>query len=330
MGLFKAIAMGAAASAMMIGAAAADEVRYAWYASTAHPYFIEVQKGVDKFSKDFGIDVTKRLGQDWTQDNQNQNVAAMAAQGFNAFSIFPSDVTGARGLYEELAEQGIMIVDFGQATQEPTPAAFYVGTQSKEAAMLATEELIKSMGGKGNIINVLEVPGENTRLRLEGVEEVISKHPDVRIIQTVGNLSTIEGSIEKVQNAITANLGNVDGIIATGYTPTVAIAELLSEYHDGGGDRIHFFGIDTDDVVLDAIRAGHIDGTMAQNPIGHGYISMVLLKKIAEGFRPIDGVHSIDAGVVPVTIDNIDTYASDISKLTRNIIDTLESNYLTR
>ncbi|MEP1930821.1 MAG: substrate-binding domain-containing protein [Roseibium sp.] len=330
MELFRKIAVGTAASVMMIGAATADDTRYAWYASTVHPYFDEVKMGVDKFSEDFGIEVTKRLGQDWTQDNQNDNVSAMAAQGFNAFSIFPSDVSGARGLYEELAGQGVTIIDFGQATQEPTPAAFYVGTQLKEAAMLATEELIKSMGGKGNVINVLEVPGENTRLRQEGVEEVVAKYPDVKIIQTVGNLSTIEDSVERVQNAIAANLGNIDGIIATGYTPTVAIAQLLTEYHESGGKQIHFYGIDTDAVVLDAIRAGHIDGTMAQNPFGHGYIPMVLLKKLAEGYKPQDGVHAIDAGVVPVTIENIDTYAADISKLTQNIIDNLDSKYLTR
>lgn len=330
MELFRKIAIGTAASMMMMAAAAADDTRYAWYASTVHPYFDEVQMGVDKFSEDFGIEVTKRLGQDWTQDNQNDNVSAMAAQGFNAFSIFPSDVSGARGLYEELAGQGVTIIDFGQATQEPTPAAFYVGTQLKEAAMLATEELVKSMGGKGNVINVLEVPGENTRLRQEGVEEVIARYPDVKIIQTVGNLATIEDSVERVQNAIAANLGNIDGIIATGYTPTVATAQLLTEYHENGGDRIHFYGIDTDAVVLDAIRAGHIDGTMAQNPFGHGYIPMVLLKKLAEGYKPQEGVHAIDAGVVPVTIDNIDTYAGDISKLTQNIIDNLDSDYLTR
>lgn len=329
MKLIAKLVTGVALSAMTMVSAVADDARYAWYASTVHPYFDEVQSGVDKFSEDFGIEVTKRLGQDWTQDNQNENVAAMAAQGFNAFSIFPSDVSGARGLYEELAEQGITIVDFGQATKEPTPAAFYVGTQLKEAAMLATEELIKSMGGKGNIINVLEVPGDNTRLRQEGVEEVVAKYPDVKIIQTVGDLSSIEDSVEKVQNAIAANLGNIDGMIATGYTPTVAIAQLLTEYHENGGERIHFYGIDTDAVVLDAIRAGHIDGTMAQNPFGHGYIPMVLLKKLSEGYKPREGVHAIDAGVVPVTAENIDTFQADISELTKDIIDNLDSTYLT-
>ncbi|TCL10302.1 monosaccharide ABC transporter substrate-binding protein (CUT2 family) [Shimia isoporae] len=319
---------GLLAGLLIAGAASAGEMKMAWYASTVHPYFDEVQKGVDQFAADYGVEVTKRLGQDWTQDNQNENVTAMAAQGFNAFSIFPSDVAGAHSLYEELDANGITIVDFGQPTQQPTPAKFFVGTQLKEAAMIATEQLIQAMGGKGNIINVLEVPGEATRLRQEGVEEVVAKYPDVQIIQTVGDLSSIEDSVEKVQNAIAANIGKIDGMIATGYTPTVAIAQLLTEYHEGGGDKIHFFGIDTDAVVMDAIRAGHIDGTMAQNPYGHGYIPMVLLKLMGEGYTKRDGVHAIDAGVVPVTAANIDTYQDDISALTKSIIASLETEYL--
>ena len=324
LGVATALALSVSTGALL----AAD--KYAWYASTVHPYFDEVQKGVDQFGKDYDIEVFKRLGQDWTQDNENENVEAMAAQGYNAFSIYPADVSGARGLYEELTARGIHVVDFGQATVQPTPASFYVGTKLKEAAMMATEELIKSMGGKGNILNVLEVPSENTLLRKKGVEEVVAKHADVQIIQEVADMSTIEDSTEKVQSALAANLEKIDGIIATGYTPTVAIAQILKEHHEAGGKRIHFFGIDTDAIVMDAIRDGHIDGTMAQNPFGHGYISMVLLKKLKEGFKPKDGVHAIDAGVVPVTKANIDTYADDISALTKSIIDGLETDYLTK
>ncbi len=330
MGKFLTFGTAAAVGAMMATAGFADDIRYAWYASTVHPYFDEVQKGVDQFALDYDVEVFKRLGQDWTQDNQNENVAAMAAQGYNAFSIFPADVSAAKGLYEELAEQGIDIIDFGQATSGPTPASFFVGTQLKEAAMMATEELIASMGGKGNILNVLEVPSEATLLRREGVEEVVAKYPDVQIIQTVGDMSTIEESTEKVQSAMAANQGKIDGIIATGYTPTVAIAQILTEYREAGGEEIHFFGIDTDPVVMDAIAAGYIDGTMAQNPFGHGYIPMVLLKHMSEGYKPKEGAHAIDAGVVAVTKANLDTYADDISTLTQGIIDSLTTDYLTK
>jgi ribose transport system substrate-binding protein len=42
------------------------------------------------------------------------------------------------------------------------------------------------MGGKGNIINVLEVLEDpNTVLRKQGIEEVVAGYPDITIIQEV-------------------------------------------------------------------------------------------------------------------------------------------------
>lgn len=324
------VTFGVAALAVAVAGASAhaQDTKYAWYASTIHPYFAEVEKGVDAFAADNKVEVRKLLGQDWTQENENQNVEALAAQGYNAISIYPADVTAAKSLYEEVVAQGVLIVDFGQATSTPTPASFYVGTDTKAAAMQATEALIASMGGKGNILNVLEVPSENTLLRKAGVEEIVAKHPDVKIIQEVAGMTTVEESTEKVQSALAANIDQIDGIIATGYTPTVAIAQLLTDYNAKATKKIHFFGIDTDAIVIDAIKAGFIDGTMAQNPYGHGYISMELLKYLRDGYKVKDGVHAVDAGVVAVTKANVDTYQNDITATTKSILASLTTKYL--
>ena len=59
-------------------------------------------KGIEAFEKDTGITVEKQIGPDWNQDSQNQRMEALAAKGFNAFSVYPADASGANGLYEEL------------------------------------------------------------------------------------------------------------------------------------------------------------------------------------------------------------------------------------
>jgi len=89
--------------------------------------------------------------------------------------------------------------------------------------MDATEHLVKVMGEKGNILNVLEVITDaNTVLRKQGVEEVVAKYPNVKIIQEVADMKTVEEATEKIQNAMAAKMGKIDGIICTGYTTTVA------------------------------------------------------------------------------------------------------------
>jgi ribose transport system substrate-binding protein len=242
-----------------------------------------VLTGVEAFEAEFGIPVEKQIGPDWEQASENERLEALAAQGFKYFSVYPSDASGANGLYEELTQNGAMVINFGASTMQPTTASFMVATDVK-----ATEALIQSMGGKGNIVNVLEVlEDSNTVLRKEGVEEVVAKYPDVKIIQEISGMTSLEEAVEKIGNVLSANIEQVDGIIATGFTISVGIAQVLGEYYDTGGDReIHAVGIDTDPTVMKAIEDGVMDGTIAQNPYGHGYLSLLALKLIAEGYTP--------------------------------------------
>jgi ribose transport system substrate-binding protein len=171
------------AAAPEAAAPAADSnFKPVWYAPAPHPYFEDVRKGIEAFEAETGIAIEKQIGPDWNQDSQNQRMEALAAQGFNAFAVYPADAVGSNGLYEQLTPNGINIINFGTSTAQPTTASFAVATDVKAAAMRAAEELIAAMGGKGNIINVLEVLEDpNTALRKQGIEEVVAKYPDVTI-----------------------------------------------------------------------------------------------------------------------------------------------------
>lgn len=309
---------------------AAGEYKMVWYAPAPHPYFEEVLKGVDAFEAEYGIPIHRQFGPDWEQGSQNERVEALAAQGYNLFSIYPTDASGANGLYEELTANGIRVINFGASTLEPTTASFVVATDVKTAAKQATEELIKAMGGKGKIINVLEVlEDSNTVLRKEGIEEVVAQYPDVEIIQEISGMNSVEEAVEKIGNAVSANIEQVDGLVATGFTTSVGIAQVLGEYYQTGGEReIHAVGIDTDPTVMKAIEEGVMDGTISQNPFGHGYLSLLALKLMADGYEPVEGAYRIDAGTAFVTKDNLETYANDIAAITEQIKAELAEKYL--
>lgn len=312
------------------GGGDSKEMKIAWYASAPHPYFEEVKKGVEAFEKDTGIKVEQQIGPDWNQASETNNVEALAAKGYKYFSIYPSDASGANGLYEEITQRGAKVVNFGASSAQPTSASFYVGTDVKAAAMEAAEKLIQLMGEKGNIINVLEVLEDaNTALRKQGVEEVVKKYPNVKVIQEISGMKSVEEAVEKIDNALAANIDSVDGIIATGATPSTAIAQVMSNYKSKGLSReIHSIGIDTDPVVIKAIEDGVMDATLAQNPYGHGYLSLLLLKYQAEGWKPKDGVYAINSGSVIVTKDNLSTYQNEITKVTEEIKGKMETEYL--
>ena len=324
----------ASASAAPSGFACTAPAGFApvWYASAAHPYFDTVKPGVEAAGKEFGFTPVEQIGPDWTQDSENQGMQALFAKGSRYFSVYPSDANGANALYQELTAKGATIVNFGGSTAEPTPAKLVFATDVKAAAGQAAEALIKTMGGKGNIINVLEVLEDpNTVLRKAGIEEVVAKYPDVKIIQEISGMKSAEEAVQKVTDAIAANSTKVDGIIATGFTPSVAIAQVLTDYKAKGGTRtIHAVGIDTDPIVIKAIQDGVMDGTISQNPFGHGYLSMLSLVCMADGYTVKTGVYRVDTGTAFVTKDNLTTYADDIAKVTAKIKDSLLTDVLTK
>jgi ribose transport system substrate-binding protein len=301
-----------------------------WYGNAVHPYLSEVRAGVEAFARDSGTPVFCTLGQEWTQDNQNVNVEALSTQGYRAFSLYPGDPAGANALFALLRSRGQQVVVFGAEPALPTPVPFTVATDVQGSARAATEELIRLMGGRGRILNLLEaVTDVNTRKRAEGVREVVGRHPGVEIIQTLSDMMQMGEATTKIQSALAARADQVDGIIATGYNPTVAAAAILTEWHrDPQHRRIRFVGIDTHPAVLQAIRDGAIDATVAQNPFGHGYLTCALLRRLNEGWTPRHDYQFIDSGLVVVSRTNVDHFRVEVRRTTDRLLAELERTYL--
>jgi ribose transport system substrate-binding protein len=309
---------------------AAGPAKFAFYVPAPHPYFDKVREGVVAFEKEFGITVKKQVGPDWNMDSENTGVLALAADGYNFFEIYPSDASAANGLYDELVKKGGFVVSEGASTFLPTPASFCVRTDIKQSAKDAAEFVIAKMGKKGRLVNVLEVLEDpNTKLRKDGILEVAAKYPGITMSEVAGIKSEQE-AIEKIEGAVGAAGGYVEGIICTGYVPTVALSKFLTDYQAKSKKHIAAVGIDDDPVTLQAVQEGYLDGFVAQNPYGHGYLSLLALKYLSEGWKPRTGAYDINAGIVVVTKTNIKNYAADLTKVTNQIKGDMTKKYLTK
>ena len=318
------------AIAAISGVAFAAPAKFAFYVQAPHPYFDKVTEGVDAFAKEFGIDVKKQVGPDWNMDSENTGVLALAADGYNFFEIYPADASAANGLFDEIVKKGGKVVTEGASTMTPTPASFCVRTDIKQSAIDAAEFIIAKMGKKGTLVNVLEVLEDpNTKLRRDGIMQVAAKYPGVKLSEVAGIKSEQE-AIEKIEGAVAAGGGYVDGIICTGYVPTVALSKFLTDYQAKNSKHIAGVGIDDDPVTLKAVQDWVLDGFVAQNPYGHGYLSLLALKYLSEGWKPRPGAYDINAGIVVVTKANIGSYAADLTKVTNQIKGDMTKKYLTR
>lgn len=300
------------------------------YEPLPHPYCNAVGEGAKAYARDSGTSVRVVVGQESTMANLNQNIESLFTVGHKAFAFIPVDPAGAKGLFTRLKTAGRFAVAYGAQPAEGSDTPFAVATDTKAAATLAAEKLCELLGRRGKILNVLEsLTDANTPIRKHAIETVVARYPEVEIIQTVGDVTTEQKAREKIESALVARGDEVDGVICTGYTTTVAAATLLAEHNrKPGAKRIRFVGLDTDNRVLAAIREGGVDMTLAQNPFGHGYISCALLDLMLQGWKPKVDYQFVDAGCVPVTKENADSFQAGIEAMTKSIVGELKTKYL--
>jgi ribose transport system substrate-binding protein len=301
------------------------------YEPLPHPYCTAVGEGALAYAKEHGGGVRVVVGREDTMANLNQNIESLMTVGHKAFAFVPSDPAGAKGLFGRLKRKGRLAVAYAAPPEGGSETPFAVTTDTPAAATLAAEELVELMGRRGNILNVLEsLTDANTPVRKAAIEAVVAKNPGVRIIQTIGDVTTEQKAREKIESALVARGDEVDGVICTGNTTTIAAAVLISQHNRRpGAKHIRFVGLDAiDSRVTGAIRDGSVDMTLAQNPFGHGYISCALLDLMLHGWRPRANYELIDAGCVPVTKENVDSFQKDIEAKTKTIVNELKTKYL--
>lgn len=308
------------------------EMKMVWYFPAAHAYADEVRGYVEQFSKEKNVEVKIMIGADWEQSTQDANMRTLVADGFNAISVYPAS-DGAAGLYEELKQQGVNIIGYGASTSEQTEQ-FCVATDVEAAAYMACEEVIKAMGGKGGILNVLEVLTDtNTLKRQKGVNDCIAAHDGVELVQEVAGINNIDEGVEKISAALTANAGAISGIVCTGNVSSSAAVQVLDDYYtrNPSAAPIYLVCIDTPEDVMTGIKEGIVYGTIAQNTFAHGFIPCEMLRLMSqEGYKPVEGQFFVDSGCVLVTKENMETYNDDLMKVTDQLLKDLTSKYLSK
>jgi ribose transport system substrate-binding protein len=335
--LLSAAAFGLAAS-FAAGSAAASDNKIALIPGGPHPYFAPWEQAAADAQKDFGIAaVDFKVPTEWKLNLQTELVESLAAQGYTAFGIFPGDAVGINSTITELKSADIPSAALAGCTQDPTDVAFCLGTDVYNSAYLGTKELIKAMGGKGNVVHLAGLLVDpNTTLRVKAVETAVAEtNGAVTLLQTVADTDAQEAADQKINALLAAQKDEIGGMIATGYIPSVVASKSLRTL---GDKRIKFVGIDDDPIVLDAIKDGYVAGTMAQNPYGQGYIGAYALDLLASGgctmkadapwIKTPQTEHFIDSGTMVINADNLATYKDDLKKVTADIQGKFKDAYM--
>ena len=288
--------------------------------------------------RDFNIGaVDFKVPSDWKLNLQTELLESLMTQGYNGFGIFPGDAVGINSTVEELAANKAPSIALAGCAQDPTKVAFCFGTDVFNSAYLGTQALIKAMGGKGKIVHLAGLLIDpNTKLRMEAVEKAVKEtNGAVTFVQHITDTDAQEAADQKINALLGAQKDQIDGMVATGYIPSVVASKSLRAL---GDKRIKFVGID-DKIVLDGIKDGSVAGTMAQKPYGQGYVARLCARPAdqrdlhRQARRPVHqdaadrALRSIP-GTLLISAANLDTYKNDLKKITTDLQTNFKPKYL--
>jgi ribose transport system substrate-binding protein len=318
-------------------AGAAPDTKVALVPGGPHPYFAAWEQAGADAVRDFGIAAGDyRVPQKWELSQQSQLLESLLTQGYNSFLIFPGDAVGTSPVVQELVDNGGQALALAGCLKDPTPALFCMGTDTGNSAYLGTQELIKAMGGKGKIAHFTGfLVDPNTQLRIDAVQKAADEtNGAVTVVQVIADIDAPQPAEEKINAYLAANAAGVDGIVTTAWVPAVTAANALRKI---GDKRIKMVGIDHDEVVMQAIKDGFVNGTMLQNPYGQGYIGSYVLDKLRSGCKLKDDApwksnaltaKFVDSGTVFVDAAQADTYVDAMRSISKTLMASMDKDFL--
>lgn len=318
---------GGLVAAAPLSQAGQTEYKYAVIPPVVHPFYGPFPGAIADAEKDFNTGAIEyQLPQNFVQNEQNVILDGLAAKGYNLMAIQPSDPVAGNAEISKLVDAGIKVVAFGGCPEEPSDAPFCLATDVYSSAYQGAQHLAEALGGKGAIVHLTgQVADVNSKRRMEAVEKVVSENAGLTLLQTIGDIDTAESAQNAVSSLLAAKRSEIDGIICTAYNPSVAVSNQMRDLDE---KRIKVVAIDTDPIILDAIKDGYVTGTMAQNPYGMAYLSIYSLKLLSEGYTwKQDAPFHVDSGTFFITQDKLATVQQDLVALTQNMMSDWATKY---
>jgi ribose transport system substrate-binding protein len=211
--------------------------------------------GAEEYAKAQGWEV-KTVDAQGSVDQANAAITNLVTSGVTAIvtSVFPADALGAGAA--SAVEAGIPVANWGGGTSKDTPFAADVSLGDALA-----EQLVKDMGGKGEILTLGYRPGLPCQLREASLDKAL-QGTDIK--QTKQQI-TIPGQVESASAATSAWAAARpagSGPLAVWGCFDDPATGAASAVRDLGRDDIMVYGLNGTKAAVDLVKAGDMKATL--------------------------------------------------------------------
>lgn len=283
--LKKILTTAALTSAMMAGAAQAENVKIALVVKALGIGFFEAAaKGAEEAAAELGdVEIIYTGPTDTTAEGQIEVINSLIAQGVNAIAISANDKDALVPALQKAMERGITVIswDSGVAPEgrmmhlNPSSNALIGNTIIKLAADNMPE------GGEVAILSA-SATATNQNIWIEEAKKVLPNYAGVTLVDTVYGDDLADKSYREAQGLI-AKYPNLKAIIAP---TTVGILAASQAVTDGGLiGKVNVTGLGLPSEMAGAVESGATKSFAIWNPIDLGYAATMLSYNIIKGAK---------------------------------------------
>jgi len=258
-------------------------------ADLANPFFASLRDGALEAAERLNAElVVEDASND--ADTQAAQVQAMIDQGVEALLINPVDSDAIVATITAANEAGIPVLTIDRSASGGEVVA-HIASDNVAGGRMAGQYLAETLNNSGRVVELKGIEGTSAaRDRSAGFNESIATYPDIEIIASpVANFNRAEA--ETAFAELLADNAEIDGVFA--HNDEMILGAIDAAREAGRLDAISFVGFDAIDDAIDAVEAGDLLATVAQQPAEIGRLGVetavrVLSGETVEASIPVD------------------------------------------
>ena len=264
-----------------------------------NPFFVDLAEGAEKAAAKHGVQLSVvDAGDDVTK--QVSDIEDLVSKGISVLIVNPCDSDAVTGAVEAAKAKGVKVIAVDRAVNG-VEIDCQIASDNVLGAELATQYIVDNLGEGAKVAELEGVPGASAAIdRSAGFHNVADAKLEVVAKQTA-NFDRAEG-MSVMENMLQAN-GDIQAVFAANDEMALGALEAIA----GAGKDIMVMGFDATDDAIEAIKAGRMHGTIAQQPALIGSTAVDNAMKLING-ETIPT--SIPVEVTLVTAENVDSFAS--------------------
>lgn len=264
-----------------------------------NPFFVDLKEGAEAYADDQDINliVTDSQGDPGQQMSDVEN---LLEQNLDLLILNPVDSDAAGQAVLLANERGIPVITVDrQATSGDVLA--HIGFDALRSGNISASFLDEALGGAGKIVEIQGILGTNVgRDRSKGFNDHMDGVPGIEIIARQSANFDRGEALSVMEDILQAN-PDIDAVYAA--NDEMIMGALSAIESAGRLDEMILIGTDAIDPVMDAIREGRIEATIAEPPFFLGRDAVKTAIKILNG-EDVDKLILLENTLV--TEDNVE------------------------